>query len=106
MAKLYENLSGFDLNYTLITEDEHVEKKARGIVQDVLKRQITYEDYYDALHWGYTKTCQQSTIQSKEHFIFTLTRQKVAISPDDDKRVSTEGFLTLPYGHKDLIFYI
>ena len=88
--------------YAFQTEEEHIEKRARGITRDVLDRQITYGDYYSALHEGYIKTCRQTTIQSKDHFIFTLNRQKVAIDPSDDKRILAADFSTLPYGHKDI----
>ena len=72
---------------------------------EVLERDITYNDYYNALFWGYIKTCSQTTIQSKQHYIFTLCREKVAIDPTDDKRIAIEDFFTLPYGHKDLMIY-
>ena len=71
--------------FALITENNHVEKKTKGVTRDVLQREITYDDYLNALHSENDKTCLQTTIKSKNLIINTIMRNKVAINSKDDK---------------------
>ena len=89
--------------YTFLTENEHIEKEAKGVSRDVSQRNITYDDYLQALRSGRIKTCIQTNIQSKNHTIYTIYREKVAIDSHDDKRKSINDYCTLPYGHVALM---
>ena len=89
--------------YAFQTEDKLVQMIAKGIQYNILQRNITYKDYYDSLEHGTVKTCQQNIIQSRDHHLYTLTNEKVAIDPYDDKRVQINKYETLPYGHKDTL---
>ena len=96
-AKLYASLN------RRRTEDRLLQMIAKGIQYNILQRNITYKDYYDSLEHGTVRTCQQKIIQSRDRHLYTLTNEKVAIDPYDDKRVQTNKYETLPYGHKDTL---
>ena len=56
-------------------------------------------DYKNALFHNTVEIREQSTIQSKNHKLFTVKRMKIAPRSIDDKRVQVEDYQTLPYGH-------
>lgn len=79
-------------------------RKAKGVKSCVLKKQITYNDYFDCIMNNCTIVKKQNMFRSKLHNVFTVEQSKIALSPFDDKRVliNDGSFNTLPYGHKDL----
>lgn len=88
--------------YTFRTVKDEVTKKAKGVKKNIVRRLITLEDYRNALFERSITTREQTTIQSKNHNIYTVKRRRIALQSADDKRVEIEDYRTLPYGHMDL----
>lgn len=75
-------------------------KKAKGIKSCVVKKNITFEDYIDCIKNNCSIQKNQNTFRSKNHEIYTIRQQKIALSPFDDKRYILDNNInTLPWGH-------
>ena len=74
-------------------------KKCKGIKKCVLKKTISFEDYKRCLFEGRLIHRSQMMFRSKKHKIKTLEVNKLALSRDDDKRVSIDGISSLAMGH-------
>lgn len=69
----------------------------------VLKKEITFQDYVNCLMNKNTIIKTQRTFRTKEHAVFTVAQNKIALSPFDDKRYILENNIdTLPWGHYKL----
>ena len=88
--------------YAFKTSDGKTEKKSRGVKRSVIKRKITFEDYKNSLLRGEFQHREQSTIQSKNHNLYTIKRRKISLNPTDDKRLLLANHCTLPLGYVDL----
>lgn len=78
-------------------------KKAKGIKKSIVRNRICFEDYIECLETWKHKVISQNLIQAKEHHVYSLTQEKIALSPEDDKRYLVPGsFNTLPWGHYSL----
>ena len=77
------------------------EKKAKGVKKNVIKKDISFSDYYNCLVERVNpKYRKMNLIRSHKHEIYSETVNKVALSADDDKRViGADGISTLAYGH-------
>lgn len=90
-------------------------KKAKGVKQYVLKKEIKFEDFENCLRNNCTIVRRQNTFRTKLHKMFTISEQKIALSPFDDKRhiLTCEGcennscaacnFQTMAHGHFSLL---
>ena len=79
---------------------EKENKKLKGISRNVVKKQITHQDYKDAILNNYKKVNYNKmyTINSINHEMFVQERNKKSISPYDDKRyILPDGIKTLPH---------
>ena len=81
--------------------DEKEEKKAKGVKKNVIKKDISFDDYYKCLIERVNPIYRKmNLIRSHKHEIYSETVNKVALSADDDNRViGAEGISTLAYGH-------
>lgn len=68
-------------------------KKAKGVKKYVLKKEINFKDYYDCLKNQETIAKDQNTFRSKLHKMYTITQNKIALSPFDDKRYIEPNFI-------------
>ena len=66
-------------------------KKCKGVKKSVVKESITHEDYKNCLFTGKEKLRKMNVIRSHKHDIYTEEVNKIALSPDDDKRHILEG---------------
>ena len=83
-----------------LMEEEEEEKKYKGIKKNVIKIYITFQDYKDCLFDEEEQTREMNLITRKEHELYTVTTQKIALSAQDDKRIVMGNKIdTLPYGH-------
>ena len=89
-AKLYSNL----------TYEGNEEKKCKGVKKNVIKNNITHEDYINCLFTEKIVEKDMNIIRHKKHDIYTERITKIALSANDDKRIILEDKInTLAYGH-------
>ena len=67
-----------------------------------MKKTITFEDYKRCLFDGVRINRSQLLFRSKKYKVKTLEVNKLALSMEDDKRVSVDGISGLAMGHYDL----
>ena len=74
-------------------------KKFKGIKKCVVKKTISFEDYKRCLFEGRVIHRSQLLFRSSKHKIKTLELNKLALSREDDKRISINGIDSLAMGH-------
>ena len=85
--------------------EESEPKKCKGIKKCVVKKTISFEDYKRCLFEGINIHRSQLMFRSKKHNVRTLEVNKLALSREDDKRISIDGIASLAMGHKNLLSY-
>jgi len=86
--------------YSVLSIDKEEMKKAKGVKKNVVKNNITHEDYKTCLFQEKKFLHSMNSLRSMKHQIFTIKQHKVSLSPYDDKRYLLEdGITSLPYGH-------
>ena len=74
-------------------------KKCKGLKKLVVKKSIAHKDYKMSLFTGKEQLRQMNVIRSYKHKVYTEVN-KIALSPDDDKRhILEDGVHTLALGH-------
>ena len=87
--------------YSILMEDDLI-KKCKGIKKNVIKDEITFEDYKNCLFGEKELKRKMNLIVHKKHNLYTECVQKVALSSNDDKRIILENKVdTVPYGYFD-----
>lgn len=90
---------------------QNVIKKAKGVKKNVLKKTVSFDDYYNCVKNNCIELRKQYTIRSLQHEVYTISTQKIALNPFDDKRCINKGrtmhdeqdsFDTLAWGHYKL----
>ena len=83
-------------------------KNCKGIKKCVVKKTISFEDYKNCLFSGEASYRSQLMFRSLKHEVRTLEVNKLALSRDDDKRITVDGTASLTRGHyktrKNLIY--
>ena len=74
-------------------------KKCMGIKKCVVKKTVSFEDYKRCLFEGRVIHGSQLLFRSSKHKIKTLELNKLALSREDDKRISINGIDSLAMGH-------
>ena len=69
-------------------------KKCKGI-----KKKESFEDYRNCLFGGEGSYRSQLILRSSKHEVRTLEVNKLALSRDDDKRITVDGISSLARGH-------
>ena len=85
--------------------EESEPKKCKGIKKCVVKKTISFKDYKRCLLEGRNIHRSQLMFRSKKHNVRTLKANKLALSREDDKRISIDGIDSLAMGHKNLLSY-
>ena len=80
-------------------------KKCKGIKKCVVRKTISFEDYKNCLLSGETSYRTQLMFRSSKHEVRTLEVNKLALSRDDDKRITINGINSLARGHHKTIKY-
>ena len=62
-------------------------EKVKGIIKATIKKQITIEDYTNAIYEGKSKYVTNYTIDSNRHHLETKKQYKLAIDPFDNKSI-------------------
>ena len=72
--------------YSFKVEDNKEVRKCKGIKKNVVKREITFEDYTQCLFSGEKQMRSINIIRSENHNIYSKEVNKIALSSNDDKR--------------------
>ena len=78
-------------------------KKCKGIKKCVVKKTISFEDCKRCLFDGDRIHRSQLLFRSSKHKIRTLESDKLALSREDDKRISIDGIASYAMGHYEII---
>ena len=82
------------------TRLDHLEsKKCKGIKKWVVRKTISFEDYRNCLFDGEASYRSQLMFRSLKHEVRTLEVNKLALSRDDDKRITIDGIASYTRGH-------
>ena len=75
-------------------------KRCKGIKKKVIENNITHENYKNCLFTGKEQLRKVNVIRSYNHEIYTEEVNKIALSPNDDKRhILEDGMHTLALRH-------
>ena len=76
-------------------------KKAKGVKKNVLENKVSFNDYYNCIKNNCIEMRKQYSIRSKNHNVYTISMQKIALNPFDDKRclIKPDCIDTLAWGH-------
>ena len=87
--------------YSYLTDDCKENKKAKGTKKCVIKRMIKFDDYKKCLLNDEVVLKSQQRFKSKGHDVYTENISKIALSSNDDKRLTASDKITsYPYGYK------
>ena len=89
--------------YSYIKDNEQGGKTAKGIKKNVIKNNITHENYRDILFNNKQMHHKMKTIRSENHQLGSYEINKVSLSCFDDKRyIHDDGIISYAYGHKNI----
>ena len=74
-------------------------KKCKGIKKCIVKCTISFDDYKRCLFGGEQCHRSQLLFRSCKHKVKTLEVNKLALSREDDKRISIDGVASCTIGH-------
>ena len=77
--------------------DEH--KKSKGVVKHKVKKELSYQNYHEALFQNKKHEITYNFIRSKSHQIYSMSQVKQSLSNYENKRFYIDAFISLPYGH-------
>ena len=72
--------------YSFKVEEVGLTKKFKGVKKNVVKRELSFEDYVQCLFSGEKKMKSINSIRSENHDIYSKKVNKITLSNDDDKR--------------------
>ena len=76
-------------------------KKAKGVKKNVIEREITHEQYKEALFGKKQYMYKMKILRSEGHEMYGMCMNKISISPFDTKRwIAGDGVHTMAYGHR------
>ena len=79
--------------------DDTEMKKTKGTKKCIVKREITFKNYVDALFNDKVIVRSQQRFRRDRHKVYTGEVNKIALSSNDDKRIQTFDKVTaFPYG--------
>ena len=89
--------------YSYIKDNKKGGKTAKGIKKNVIKEDITHEDYKDTLSNNREMYHKMKTMRSQNHELSSYEINKVSLSCFDDKRfIHEDGKTSYAYGHKNI----
>ena len=74
-------------------------KKSKGTKKYMVKKTISFEDYKNCLFGGEASYRSHLMFRSLKHEVRALEVNKLALSRDDDKRITVDGIASLARGH-------
>ena len=86
--------------YSYVKDNNQIDKKAKGIKKNVIKNDITHENYKQTLFNNQQMHHTMKTIRSNNHQLESYEINKVSLSCFDDKRyIHDDGIRSYAYGH-------
>ena len=86
--------------YSYMTDNDKIDKKAKGTKKCVIKKMIKFDDYKKCLLNDKVILKPQQSFISSKHNVYTEDVNKIVLSNDDDKRiVSSNKICSYPYGY-------
>ena len=86
--------------YSYIKDNNEVNKAAKGIKKNIIKKDITHENYKKVLFNNEQMHHTMKTIRSNNHQLGSYEINKVSLSCFDDKRyIHNNGVTSYAYGH-------
>ena len=86
--------------YSIKLDDENEEKKAKGIVKSVIKKNLKHEMYNKILITSGKMYSRMKVIRSQKHRVYTMDINKISLSAYDDKRyLLQDGVSSYAHGH-------
>ena len=73
--------------YSCLTDNDKIDKKAKGTKKRVIKKMIKFNDYKKCLLNDEVILKSQQRFISTKHDVYTENANKIALSNDDDKRI-------------------
>lgn len=103
-AKCYALRTKVENKNDEIETKKSIVKRAKGVKKSTLENRITFDDYHECIKNNCFKVGEQCTIRSKKHELYTISMQKIALNPFDDKRylIKPDCIDTLAWGHHEL----
>lgn len=93
--------------YCVISDNDTVVKKCKGVQKNVVKNNLNENDYISVIDNNSVVRCKMFVFRSRLHTVYTELIQKTALSLCDDKRYSIPLTTnTLAWGHRDIDFHI
>ena len=87
-------------SYAYKQMDGEEDKKCKGVKKCVVKKTLRFDDYKKCLDDGKNVYRQQMMFRNKNHDVFTMNVNKIALNREDDKRlIQEDGVSTLARGH-------
>ena len=80
--------------YSYLTDDCKENKKAKGTKKCVIKRMIKFDDYKKCILNSEVILKSQQRFRSKGHDVYTENINKIALSSNDDKRLTASDKIT------------
>ena len=74
-------------------------KKCKGIKKCIVKKTISFDDYKRCLFSGESSPRSQLLFRSRKHEVRTLEVNKLALTREDDKRISIDGVASCAISH-------
>ena len=88
-------------SYSYLTDNDKIDKKAKGTKKCIIKKMIKFADYKKCLLNDKVILKSQQRFISTKHDVYTENVNKIALSNDDDKRIiSSDKITSYPYGYK------
>ena len=72
-------------------KDNSETRKAKGVKKNVIKNTLSFEDFKECLFSEKKVMKDMNITRSKNHDVFSMTMNKLALSPNDDKRLICEN---------------
>jgi hypothetical protein len=87
--------------YTYKSNDDKTGKRCKGVKKSVVKKELTFDDYYKSLFdYETPKIIKQNNFRCYKHRIYSETIKKIALSGRDDKSyILDDRINTLTLGH-------
>ena len=88
--------------YSLLTAPDTHKFAVKGVKTSYAKKKLRHETFLNCLRNNVTRDAEFKKIASAQHALHTVSVNKVALSPYDDKRYLLDGYGTLAYGHSKI----